>query len=68
MAVTHTPPHLHWGTGPSAAACFPRIPATSTQRSLKKTRKISVIQNGRTLAKQSFICEVLLVVKETNIT
>lgn len=66
MAATHTPPHLHWGTQPSAAACFPRIPATSTQRSLKKTRKISLIQNRHTRAKQNFICGVLLVVKETN--
>lgn len=58
MAETHTPPHLHWGMQPSAAACFPKIPATLTQRSLKKDKKISVIQNAHTLARQNFICEV----------
>lgn len=66
MAATRTPPHLHWGMQPSAAACFPKIPATLTQHSLKKTRKKPVIQNGHTLAKQNFICGVLLVMKETN--
>lgn len=57
MAVTHRPPRLHLGMQPSAAACFPKIPVTLTQHSLKNTKKHNQLLRKDVLwQKQNFIC------------